>query len=211
MASTRTGIAAKQVQRELGISYPTALRMCNAIRGCLKESYRIDSDCEVDETYMGNKRRYHNKRGRGTSKQPVFGIVHKGGVVVAEVVSDTKRETVLPIVERTVEKGVEIHTDEYNVYAPLAEMGYEHDTVKHGKRQYVKYREDGTTVHTNGVEGFWSYPKNAIKGVHREVSDHKLQGNVNEYTLRYSHRDDEMPLFFTILQKIVVQPFSQAA
>lgn len=211
MAATRTGIAAKQIQRELGVSYPTALRMCRTVRACLKEQQRFDSACEIDETYMGNKRRWHNKRGRGTSKQPVFGIVEKGGSVVAEVVTDTKRETVMPIVERVVAKGTEVQTDEYGIYGGLQEMGYEHDTVKHKERQYVKYREDGTTCHLQAIEGFWSYPKNAIKGVHRGVSDRHLQGYVNEYTFRYNHRDDEMPMFFSILHRMVQYPAGKAA
>lgn len=212
MASTKTGIAAAQIQRELGTSYPTALRMCNLIRTVLKESQRFDDTCEVDETYMGNKRKWHNKRGRGTTKQPVFGIVEKGGSVYTEVVPNTKRDTVMPILERTVEKGVEVQTDEYGIYKTLPEMGYDHDTVQHKPRQYVKYREDDSTCHLQAIEGFWSYPKNAIKGVHRGVSDGHLQGYINEYTFRYSHRNDTEPLFFSILRRVVgAVPSSQAA
>ncbi len=143
---------------------------------------------------------------------PTAGTIFHATKVPLPVVPDTKRDTVMPIFERTVEKGVEVHSDEYNIYNCLEEKGYKHDTVKHGARQYVKYREDGTTVHTNGVEGFWSYPKNAIKGVHRGVSDHKLQGYVNEYTYRYSHRGDDEPMFFSILRRVVqAGPSSLAA
>ena len=53
------------------------------------------------------------------------------------------------------------------------------------------------------MEGFWSYPKIATKGVHRGVSDHKLQGYLNEYTFRHSHRNDEEEMFFTMFRKIV--------
>lgn len=212
MASTRTGVAAKQIQRELGLSYPTALRMCNLVRTTLKEDHRFDSTCEVDETYIGNKRKWHNKRGRGTTKQPVVGVVEKGGAIVARVVLDTKRDTVMPIIKETVEKGVEIQTDEYNIYDTLSDEGYEHDTVKHKDRQYVKYRADGSTCHLQEIEGFWSYPKNAVKGVHRGVSDGHLQGYVNEYAFRQSHRHDEMPLFFSILRRVVqAPPHAQAA
>lgn len=203
-AKTKTGIAAKQIQRELDVSYPTALRMCKLIRACLKEEKeRFKGVVEVDETYMGNKRKWHNKRGRGTSKQAVFGIVEKGGGVIAEVVPNTKRETVIPILEDAVEPTVEVQTDEYSVYKVLPKMGYRHDTVKHKERQYVKYRADGTTCHLQAIEGFWSYPKNAIKGVHRGVSDRHLQGYIDEYTFRYSHRKDDEPMFFTMLDRVL--------
>ena len=92
----------------------------------------------------------------------------------------------------------------------LDEEGYKHDTVNHGKKQYVKYREDGEKVHTNEIEGFWSYPKNAVKGVHRGVSDRHLQGYVNEYSFRQSHRHDDGPMFFTMMDRLLT-PLSQAA
>ncbi len=211
-AKTRTGITAKQIERELGITYKTALRMCNAVRSCLEEDHTLSGQCELDETYLGNSRRYFGrkrKRGRGADKRPCFGAVQRGGAVVAKVVPNTKRETLYPIIEEHVEKGSEVFTDEYKVYASLEKMDpnlswtYRHDTVNHSQGQYVKYRRDGTEVHTNEIEGFWSYPKNAIKGVHRGVSDRHLQGYVNEYAFRQSHRKDEQPLFFTMLRHIV--------
>lgn len=215
-AKTRTGIAAKQIERELGVSYPTALRMCNAIRERLDETPdKFDGVVEMDETYMGNSRRYmrgKRKRGRGTDKNPVFGIVERGGKVVAKVVDNCKRDTLMPIIKEAVEQGAEVYTDEFAVYNTLSDEGYVHDTVKHGDRQYVKYREDGARVHTNSVEGFWSYPKNATKGVHRGVSNHKLQGYVNEYAFRTSHRNDEKPMFFTLMNQLLPpQQYAQGA
>jgi len=83
--------------------------------------------------------------------------------------------------------------------------------VNHGSKEYVKYRkeiaDDGTyettEVHTNTIEGFWSYPKVATKGVHRGVSNHKLQGYIDEYSFRHSHRNDERQMFFVMLRQIV--------
>jgi len=87
-AMTRTGVAAKQIERELGISYPTALRMCNLIRTRLEEvPEMMTTKVECDETYLGNSRRYFGrkrKRGRGADKRPVFGIIERGGAVVAK-------------------------------------------------------------------------------------------------------------------------------
>ena len=109
----------------------------------------------------------------------------------------------LPTIKEHVEEGTEVFTDEYAAYATLTEEGYGHDTVKHGERQYVKYRADGEVVHTNELEGFWSYPKNAIKGMHRGVSDKHLQKYVDEYAFRQSHRGDEEPMFFTVLHRMI--------
>ncbi len=207
-AKTRTGIAAKQIEREIGVSYPTALRMCNAIREVLEQRLdeKMTGTVEVDETYMGNSRRYFGRKrkpGRGAGKPPVFGMVERGGRVVAVAVPNVKRVTVFPIIKAGVEEGTEIHSDEYPVYITLSKEGYGHVTVTHKTREYVRYRRDGSPIHTNTLEGFWSYPKNATKGVHRGVSAHKLQGYLNEYAFRYSHRHDEGPLFFTLLSRLL--------
>ena len=220
-AKTKTGIPAKQIQRELGVSYPTALRMCNAVRSCLKEETKpLTGQVEADETYMGNSSRYlrgKRPRGRGTLKSPVVGVVERGGKVVARVVGDTKRTTVIPFVEQNVARydddgePTEIFTDEYPVYNVLDEHGYLHDTVCHSAREYVKYRKEiadngryeTTEVHTNTLEGFWSYPKGATKVVHRGVSEKYLPGYLAEYEYRYNHRNDEEPMFFTMMRQIV--------
>ena len=66
MASTRTGISAKQLERELGVTYKTALRMFRQIRELMNEGNGpLFGEVEVDETYVGGKR--PGKRGRYVS------------------------------------------------------------------------------------------------------------------------------------------------
>ncbi len=141
-------------------------------------------------------------------------MVERGGKVIALAVPNVKRDTVFPLINRHVEQGTEIHSDEYPVYIPLAKEGFRHVRVRHKGREYVRYRDGDTPIHTNTLEGFWSYPKNAVNGVHRGVSAHKLQGYLNEYAFRYSHRKDEGPMFFTLMDRILqgpVRPSSQAS
>ena len=96
MASTRTGISAKQLERELGVTYKTAWRMFKQIRSILNEDVDLGGLLvEVDETYMGGKAKnmHQAKRerlgGRGTAgKQPVFGMVERKGKVITKVVPD---------------------------------------------------------------------------------------------------------------------------
>ena len=116
MASTRCGISAKQLERELGVTYKTAWRMFKQIRMLLGEQLEpFDGNVEVDETYVGGRRR-GTPRGRPSAeshKTPVFGIVQRGGKVAALVTKDTKRASVMPIIEeRVLPKGL-IYSDEY--------------------------------------------------------------------------------------------------
>jgi len=125
MAQTRSGISAKQIQRETGVTYKTAWRMCNEIRKRLGERgiASFAGKIEVDESYFGGRNR-GGKRGRGSeNKTPVVGIIQRQGQLMTIVVSDIKRKTVLPIVDKTVEKGSRIYTDEYSIYNKLTHMG----------------------------------------------------------------------------------------
>ncbi len=157
MASTRCGISAKQLERELGVTYKTAWRMFHQIRKMLTDDdQRLSGTVEADETYVGGRRR-GTKRGRpgkDSHKTPVFGMVERKGQVVATVVRDTKRATVMPHVHKKVLPETTVYTDEYRVYDNLNRQGYRHDRVHHAEEIYV-----AGDVHTNTIEGFWSLLK----------------------------------------------------
>ena len=54
MGSTRCGISAKQLERELGVTYKTAWRMFTQIRKLMdEEGGPLHGEVEVDETFVG--------------------------------------------------------------------------------------------------------------------------------------------------------------
>src|SRR5690606_33772630 len=99
----------------------------------------------------------------------VLGAVERSGKVVTRVVDRVKREELMSFLTERVERGSTIYTDELNLYAPLTALGYTHDTVQHRTKEYSRLNERGDRVHTNNLEGFWSYPKSAVLHVHRGV------------------------------------------
>jgi transposase-like protein len=148
---------------------------------------------EVDETYLGgqwkNKRKtvrdHGTKRGRGTKKQPVFGILCRNGTVWAEIVNDVGAETLQPLISRKVSTGSIVCSDTWKGYTGIASRGYVHRLVNHGEKQY----SDGKGNHINGLEGFWGYLKRKLVskgGVRRE----KLPLYLGEYVWRYNHRNE---------------------
>jgi transposase len=199
MASTRCGISAKQLQRELGVTYKTAWRMAKQIRSMLNESPgALMGRVEIDDTYVGGKRS-GGKTGRGSpGKTVVLGMVERQGPVVAKVVPNLKIKTVLPIIKDTVPSThTEVFTDELAVYERVHWAGYHHRTIRHGAGVYGI-----GSVHTNTIEGFWSLVKRGINGVYHSVSPKYLQTYVNEYGFRYNHRHDEKPMFLSFLGQV---------
>ena len=139
MASTRTGISAKQLERELGVTYKTAWRIFTQIRKLMaNETASLFGEVEVDETYVGGK------RGRGAAdKTIVMGMVQRKGRVIVQVTPDVKAKTLLPIIQEHIPTapGTIIYTDELHSYDRLTRMGYAHETIQHAAKEYVNGTE----------------------------------------------------------------------
>jgi transposase len=197
MSQTRSGISAKQLQRELGVTYKTAWRMFHEIRCIMKDkSQKLSGEVEIDETYVGGKR--HGKAGRGAAgKTIVLGMIQRKGGISAIKVKDIKRDTITPIIKKRVTGKSSIYTDECSSYGELKNQGYRHHKSINHKEKWVSGK-----VHINSIEGFWSALKRGIDGVYHAVSAQHLQSYINEYQFRYNHRLDEQPLFLTLLEKV---------
>ncbi len=210
MGQTRCGISAKQIQRETGVTYKTAWRMFKQIRTLMSEDISLEgSTVEMDETYIGGKRKNkHGSRGMrgragvGDDKTPVFGMVERGGRVVAKVTPDVRTATLYPIIHEYVMPASTVYTDEYSVYDNLANKanGYVHHRIKHAERVYVM-----GDVHTQTIEGFWSLVKRGIGGVYHSVSRKYLQTYLDEYAFRYNRRNANEPMFISLLERVALK------
>lgn len=200
MTSTRCGISAKQLERELGVTYKTAWRMFHLIRNDLMEqdTDKIGGDREVeaDEAIIGGQPRVGSKMTRkahNDRKVSVFGAVERGGQV--RVTTMRSRGDAFHHVKQVVVPDSILFTDEYSGYAGL-QSKYNHKRIRHADKVYVS-----GDVHTQTIEGFWSLVKNGIKGVYHAVSAKHLQGYLNEYAWRYNHRDDGSAMFLTLIMR----------
>lgn len=185
--ASRNGVAAKEVERQLGVTYKTAWRMCHMIREYMGE---VDGDepiggftkrVEVDETFIGGKAE-GGQGGKG--KIVVLGMMERNGDIITEVVPNRRSGTLLPAIRANVKQYTEIHTDELVAYGGLGTMGYWHKTVNHSREEYVS--PTGTTV--NGIEGFWAQLKRGINGTHIHVSAKHLPKYLGEFEYRHNMR-----------------------
>jgi transposase-like protein len=197
MSSTKTGISAKQLERELGVTYKTAWRMFKQIRKLMDESINpLTGQVEVDETYIGGK--HSGRRGRGASgKTVVMGMTEREGSAIAKVVPDVKTRTLLPMIWKNVSQNSTIFTDELPSYNYVAKLGYAHEVVQHYAKQYVR-----GNAHVNTIESLWSTIKRGIDGVNHSVSPLYLQSYLDSYVYRYNHRKDEQPMFLSLLDRV---------
>src|SRR5215204_443749 len=203
MTSTRCGISAKQLERELGVTYKTAWRMAKLIRQDLmiQDDEPLGGDVEMDETYIGGRHR-SDKRGRPSEdshKAPVFGMVRRSGHVAAVAVRNVKAKTLMPHVRKRVLPSSVVYTDELRSYDGLKRRGYQHKRIHHAEQVYVS-----GNVHTNTIAGFWSLTKRGITSVYHAVSAKHLQGYLNEYAFRYNNRGKNQEQFKKLLLRAAV-------
>jgi len=186
---------------------PRVLRALRYVREYVSKDIpsQFSGIVEVDETYIGGKwvnkrkmtRSKGTKRGRGTSKQPVFGIYARNGTVWAEIVDDVGSSTLQPLIRKQVRKGSTICSDTWKGYTGIAANGYVHRLVDHQKEFANK------EAHINGLEGFWGYLKRRLVakgGIRRE----RLGLYLGEHVWRYNHRklpvDDQVKKLMELLK-----------
>ena len=188
----------RTIKEQAGLSHYSVFKAARITRKVMFKDVPDDFEgiVEVDETYLGgqrkNKRKSQlikeeikygkSKKGFGTTKQPVFGILCRSGKVHAELVNKTEAKDLMPIITKKVKSGARICSDTWRAYTGLAVKGYVHRTVEHRKKEYTKGKN-----HINGLEGFWGYLKRKLAakgGVQRKY----LHLFLGEYVWRYNHR-----------------------
>jgi transposase-like protein len=197
MASTKTGISAKQLQRELGVTYKTAWRIFKEIRKLMVEDIKpLRGQVEVDETYIGGK--HSGTPGRGAEgKTIVIGLAEREGKAIAKVATNVKAKTIIPMIWKNVAFNSTVYTDELPSYKLVPKLGYSHEVVQHAAKQYVV-----GNAHVNTVESLWSTIKRGIDGVNHSVSPQYLQSYLDSYIFRYNHRKDDQPMFQSLLERV---------
>ena len=186
--TTRNGVAAKRVERELGVTYKTAWRMCHEVRkymASLDGSEPVGGPgevVEIDESYIGGRR-----QGRGNyrdGKTLVMGFLERDGDLMTTIVPDNRKHTLLPQITANVLPGSIVHTDELMTYRNIPHMGFQHHTTNHSRKQYV----GPTGGHVQTLEGFWNILKRGINGTHIHVSSKHLPKYLGEFEFRWNMR-----------------------
>lgn len=198
ITNCKNGVSSWEIQRALGVTQKTAWFMLHRIGLAMQDDLAGGTlggnggRVEVDETYTGGRaRNVHKDRkrrvragGRNTGgKTAVLGMLERAGKVRASVIPDRTKASIQPIVRGSVKRGAEIHSDEWGDSWRMDDA-YTHKIVNHFE-QHV----DGS-VHTNGIENFWSLLKRGISGTYVSIEPFHLFRYVDEQAFRFNNRKD---------------------
>jgi transposase len=206
MTSTRHGVAAKEIQRQLGVTYKCAWRMCHELRKLMAAADdkwgggQMSGHVEIDETFVGGKRKAHDP----DNKIIVFGMLQRNGRLLAAPIPDVTTYTVEGIINENIKPGTIISTDEHKAYHGLR-WAYKHGTVNHSAKEYVR-----GIHHVNGLESHWSLFKRAIKGTHVHISAKHSWKYVSEFSYRRNMRHSHWAMFNLLVQAFALPRLQDA-
>ncbi len=185
-ASHKSGISAKTMQRELGVTYKTAWRMLDQIRKALRNSGdKLDGVVETDAGFIGGTGRQAT---RLYNKTPVMAAIQRGGEMRAQVVADLSASETKRFIAETVKPGSILLTDGAQTYKH-ASKGYDRFSVNH-KQERVR-----GNIHVNKVESFFSHLKRSLRGTHKATSREHLQSYLDGFVFHYNNRHSDKARF----------------
>ena len=188
LLTARKGISSLQLSKEIGIRQASAWFMLHRIReACGGDLTMLQGLIEIDETYVGgieaNKHEGKKlKAGRGAvGKTAVLGMRErgKGGRTKGKVLKNTEAGTIVDTIIQHVEVGSMLHTDEHGAYRDIGGLFFDHDTVNHSQKEFVR---EGVT--TNSIESVFAVLKRGLIGVYHHASPKHLSRYVDEFAFR---------------------------
>lgn len=188
----KKGISSCQLARDLDITQKTAWFLLHRVRAMFNETApdMLRDVVQLDDSYFGgkNKNRHADKKvpnsqGRSLKdKTPVIAVRGLAGNIRTEVIPNVQAATIKPIIDKWVEKGSIMVSDEWHPYKSLKD-DYFHIVVNHSEGEYVR-----GAFTSNGVENFWSLFKRGIYGIYHQVSPKHLHRYCEEFQYRYNSR-----------------------
>src|SRR5579864_8202988 len=189
LCASKKGMSAHQLHRMLKVTYRSAWFMAHRIRYTMTQeplSSKLSGVVEIDETYVGGKRRHQqsaqvkpgvraqDRIGPFADKAPVVAVLQREGRVQSMHLQKVTAENLRPVIERMVAEDAHVMTDSGTALTGVFKArNQKHDQVNHNVKEYVRY-EDGVCISTNTIEGYFSILKRGINGVYHQVGKRHL-------------------------------------
>ena len=186
--SSKKGISALQLSREMEITHKSALFILRRIRHGLGEidPPKLMGTVEADEVYIGGKPRFNSHRKGWSDKVPVAGLVERGGDVRFRMLERVTADQLGKFIAENADLSCRLITDELAAYKQVGKAFIcGHETVTHSEREYVR---PGTDIHSNTVEGVFSLIRRGVMGTFHSISKKHLPNYLNEFQFRWNTR-----------------------
>ena len=194
--TSRKGVSAMQLSKELGVQYRTAWHMLHRIReACGNGAFTLSNVVEADDGYVGDREsnKYAYKKlqmGRVTvGKAAVNGSREREGGYAAKPIRAADSRTLIGVVEGPPEQGSTIYSDDASAYAALPTIinQYTLEAIRHGPSEHP-----AGSVHTSSIESIWALLKRSVQCARHHVSPKHLERYVNEAAFRLNDRNFEV-------------------
>jgi transposase-like protein len=182
ICSSKKAISAHQIHRMLGVNYKTAWFMNHRIRHAFApmiQGEKLKGSVEVDEMYSG---------ARNKQKLQVVALIQRGGDVRTKIVTRISHKNIGQFLRDNVARGSTLQTDGHVVYKSAHLPAVKHDSVNHGAKEYTRERADGSKVHVNHCESFFSLFRRGVTGAFHHISNQHLHRYADEFSFRWNTR-----------------------
>jgi transposase-like protein len=200
-ASSKNGISALQLSREMQITHKSALFVLRRIRHGLSsdvagsKAEKFTGTIEADETYIGGKPR-RALRGVGYGRRPhargaadkaaVMGVVQRGGDVRFRLLDRVTSDRLGHFIAENADLTCRLITDDHAGYNGVGQaFAGGHESVKHSAWEYAK---PGTDIHSNTIESVFSLIKRGVMGTFHSISRKHIPNYLNEFEFRWNTR-----------------------
>jgi len=192
MCNSPKGVSAKQIQREVGVTYKIAWRMQHKVREAMKHNIFAQGLCGIVEVDEAEVRTTNTGGGGGSNRNIVLGMVERDGFLRMAMIDNYKSLTIDKVVSKNFQDVHQIYTDGAHWLRFLNKYG-QHDYVTH----YIQYCKDDVNVNT--IENVWSLLKRGIMGIYHHISTKHLQSYLDEFSFRFSYRKIKPAMFDLVL------------
>lgn len=194
MTSHKKGISSCQLAKDLGVTQKSAWFMLHRIRNSsMTQEFKapLTGVVEADEAYVGANAKWQHKSKKdpllvgiaaAKTKKTVFAMLQRNGELRVHHVKDTRKATIMPLIQTSIAPGSEVHTDESPMYGWMR-SAYAHKMITHSLGEYVR-----GSVTTNRVEGAFSHFKRTIYGTYHKASDKHLDRYLQMFAYRWNTR-----------------------
>ncbi|MFA5889152.1 MAG: IS1595 family transposase [Candidatus Paceibacterota bacterium] len=201
-STSKSGLSAKNLESQIGVTYKCAWRMLNQIKKALKQSGdKLKGVVETDAGYFGGVknagRNNENLSESMRAKAVVLIAVERNGNIKAKISENATADSLEKFVRDSVEEKAILLSDNARGFNRL-NKNYRHFSVNHSKGEYVRYK-----THVNTVETFISHLKRSIGGTFKSVSKKHLQSYLDAFVFHYNNRHNDRERFSSLLGAVL--------